>query len=228
MQLERPRETPELEARLRRLFPPAGPGTISSLSRTASVGAYPTGAPITQGPGLGPPLVLVVEGIVARLAHGADGGEFAYGLLRSGETGGIDALAIASHPDLGLTAWSDCVVARWSAGEVRDIAALDAPFALALLDVGLSLSSALARALDEMHSIDAVHRLARVLTRHPDLFFAATRPVLGRGNLATLMGTSREMMERCLRQLEQGDVVRRNATGGLKLLDPVALGELAG
>ena len=72
---------------------------------------------------------------------------------------------------------------------------------------------------------DAVERVARVLYRYRELFFAEP-PVLTRTHLPMLVGTSREMSGRVIRTLEARGVVARTGRQGLALRDPGTLERL--
>jgi hypothetical protein len=71
---------------------------------------------------------------------------------------------------------------------------------------------------------DARRRVIRVLARHRDLFFSDP-PVLSRAHLPGLVGTSREMTGRVIRDLERDGVVARVGRTGLRLLDATPLDE---
>jgi CRP-like cAMP-binding protein len=66
---------------------------------------------------------------------------------------------------------------------------------------------------------DARRRVLRILARHRELFFGE-RAVLSRSHLPGLVGTSREMTGRVLRQLEREGMIERFGRSGLRLLRP--------
>jgi CRP-like cAMP-binding protein len=66
---------------------------------------------------------------------------------------------------------------------------------------------------------NARRRVVRVLARHRDLFFVSP-VVLSRAHLPSLVGTSREMTGRVLRELEREGTVARVGRTGLRLLRP--------
>jgi CRP-like cAMP-binding protein len=66
---------------------------------------------------------------------------------------------------------------------------------------------------------DARGRVLRVLARHRELFFGDPA-VLSRTHLPGLVGTSREMTGRVLRQLEREGTLERFGRTGLRLLRP--------
>jgi CRP-like cAMP-binding protein len=66
----------------------------------------------------------------------------------------------------------------------------------------------------------------RVLARHQDMFFGDP-VILSRSHLPGLVGTSREMTGRVLRELEREGTVARVGRSGLRLLRPEQLDTLA-
>jgi CRP-like cAMP-binding protein len=128
--------------------------------------------------------------------------------------------AIASTPSsVELVALTDCVVAQWPGHDVRAIVADDPGMALDIVDsMAGSLHAVIERMEGFMHQ-DARRRVLRVLARHRDLFFGDPA-VLTRAHLPLLVGTSREMTGRVLRQLEREGTVSRVGRGGLQLLRP--------
>jgi len=78
------------------------------------------------------------------------------------------------------------------------------------------------QSLDGLLYLDTVRRIARVLHDKGDLFFADP-PILTRGHLPILVGSSREMVGRVLRLLESRGIVARVGRDRLRLLDPAAL-----
>jgi CRP-like cAMP-binding protein len=66
----------------------------------------------------------------------------------------------------------------------------------------------------------------RILAEHEAVFFGDS-PVLTRAHLPSLVGTSREMTARVLRELEREGVVLRVGRSGLRLLSREGLYEAA-
>lgn len=169
-------------------------------------------------------LVLVLEGYLALRRTTDDGRELMVRVLRAGDVGGI--MVIASRPAIfDIVALSDCRLVFWPAREIRALAATDAGFANDLLDHVLKTFEAVVEGLDGFIYQDALKRVARVLHRHRELFFAE-RPVLTRGHLSALVGTSREMTGRVLRVLKSQGVVA-GTRQGLQLLDGARLEAIA-
>ncbi len=81
--------------------------------------------------------------------------------------------------------------------------------------------------LDEFVHQSSRQRVVRVLARYGDLFFGQPA-VLSRSHLPSLVGTSREMTSRVIRQLEREGMVARVGRNGLQLLAPERLHDAAG
>ena len=73
--------------------------------------------------------------------------------------------------------------------------------------------------IDGLLHQNARRRVIRVLLRHRDLFFGEPA-VLTRAELPGLVGTSREMTGRVLRELEREGLIARVGRRGLRLLRP--------
>jgi CRP-like cAMP-binding protein len=209
------------------LLPHASGRSVHHLVTTATLVAHRAEAEIVAGSAMGPPFLIVLSGIVARMARGPDGHEVAYGLLVPGMAGGSMGLSPDPSPVLSLVSWTDAEVATWSRDTVRAMAHGDAGLALDLADIALELATVLASGIEDLMSVPAVERLARVLIRYESIAFDAHQPVLRRHHLTSLIGTSREMMERCIRTLEERRILVRTGNAGLLLLDRPALERFA-
>jgi CRP-like cAMP-binding protein len=110
-------------------------------------------------------------------------------------------------------------VALWPGPAIRALASVDPALAFAAIDsMAASLHQTLERIEGFLHQ-DARGRVLRVLARYEELFFG-TPAVLTRTHLPWLVGTSREMTARVLRQLEREGTVERFGRTGLRLLRP--------
>jgi CRP-like cAMP-binding protein len=140
------------------------------------------------------------------------------GVAQPGELFGWSGIAsVASSVE--LTALTECELAQWPGSEIRELACADPALALAAIDsLAGSLHAAVERIEGFLHQ-DARARVLRILARHRDLFFGQP-PVLTRAHLPGLVGTSREMTGRVLRQLERDGTVARIGRSGLQLLRP--------
>jgi len=160
---------------------------------------------------------------------------------RVAETGQVRAALIAgpgyfggirsiSDPDAEalyeLIALTDGRWATWDPRFMRDLALEDAGLALGLLDRSADFSVVLTMRLDERSFENARQRLAAILTRYGKAIFDTSRPVAQRADLAAMIGTSRVMMYKALLELEADGLVKRETSGGIKILDEERLAAL--
>ena len=80
--------------------------------------------------------------------------------------------------------------------------------------------------LDERSFENARQRMAAILTRYGKAIFDTPHPVAQRTDLAAMIGTSRVMMYRALREMEADGLVKRERSGGIWILDEDRLAEL--
>ena len=169
-------------------------------------------------------VVLIVAGHAGLRRATADGRLSMLRIVSRGEVAGFALLG--RRPMIAdLVALSDGTVARWTGEHLRTLVESDPGLGLDALDLALAASDQIAERSDALVHQDAVERVARVLYRYRDLFFAEP-PVLTRTHLPMLVGTSREMSGRVIRTLEARGVVARTGRQGLALLDPGALERL--
>ena len=100
-----------------------------------------------------------------------------------------------------MVALTDGVMAVWSGEDLRRFARDDGELALDVIDKLTLFLSMLTEKLDGFLHQDARRRVIRILARHRDLFFGEP-PILSRAHLPGLVGTSREMTGRVLREFE--------------------------
>jgi CRP-like cAMP-binding protein len=202
---------------LTRSLPACRPETVTTLVEAARLRTLHIGAPIyRQGEPV--PLTLIVRGYGAAKRTTASGHEIVSGVAPAGELFGWSGLA-AAPSSVELLALTECEVAQWSGPEIRGLAAEDQALAFAAIDsMAASLHAAIERIEGFLHQ-DARRRVLRVLANHRELFFGDPA-VLSRTHLPGLVGTSREMTGRVLRQLEREGTVERFGRTGLRLLRP--------
>ena len=169
------------------------------------------------------PMILVLEGygVFRRLTVG--GQQVDLGITDQGQVYGIIAIA-STISSADLVALTDCRIAFWPGPEARRLAAADAGFALAIIDRQAEFLRVMTENVDGYLHQGARRRVTRVLVRHLDLFFGDD-PVLSRSHLPALVGTSREMTSRVLRELEREGILARIGRSGLRLLRPEGLRE---
>jgi CRP-like cAMP-binding protein len=128
----------------------------------------------------------------------------------------------ASPSSVELIAVTECDVVQWPGQAIRALVVEDPALALAAID---SMADSLHATLESIEGFlhqDARRRVLRVLERHRALFFGDP-PILDRSHLPGLVGTSREMTGRVLRQLEREGTLERTGRTGLRLLRPERL-----
>jgi CRP-like cAMP-binding protein len=160
---------------------------------------------------------------------------------RVAETGQVRAALIAGPGYLGgirsisdpnadalyqLVAMREGTWATWDPRVVRGLALEDAGLAVDLLDHSSDFALVLDMRLDERSFESARQRMAAILTRYGRAIFDTPHPVAQRADLAAMIGTSRVMMYRVLSELEADGLVKRERTGGIKILDDERLAGL--
>jgi CRP-like cAMP-binding protein len=211
---------------LARLLPGADAGTLRRLERGGQQQTFcrrdllhARGKPL-------PPFVVLDGHVMAR--RGAETGQV-YGVLIAGP-GYFGGLRSISDPDgealyEGL-ALSDGAWAKWDPGFVRELALRDAGLAVGLLDLSSDFAVVLNVRLDERSFENVRQRTAAILIRYGKAIFDTSHPVAQRADLAAMIGTSRVEMYRTLRGLEADGLVKRERSGGIKILDEERLAGL--
>lgn len=194
--------------------------TIQQLTETVRVRTVQLGERIyTQGDPV--PLTIILEGYGAARRTTLGGKELVNGVAPPGVLFGWSGLASVPS-SVELVALTECRVAQWPGPVIRTLASSDPELALAAIDsMAWSLHQTVERIEDFLHQ-DARLRVVRVLARHRELFFGE-KPVLTRAHLPGLVGTTREMTGKVLRQLERDGTLARVERNGLKLLRPEQL-----
>ena len=207
----------ELGELLTRWLPTCKPETIDSLTESARLRAFHTGDRIYEQ-GEPVPLTLIIHGYGAARRTTTIGQEILSGVAPAGELFGWSGIS-APPSSVELVALTDGLVAQWPGTEVRTLAVADPALALAAID---SMAGSLHTTVELIEGFlhqDARRRVLRILARHRHLFFCEPA-VLTRTHLPGLVGTTREMTSRVLRQLEHEGLLRRVGRVGLRLLQP--------
>jgi CRP-like cAMP-binding protein len=220
-----PAQQDQVRELLVRSLPGCRPETIRALVETARIRTVHTGEKIYQQ-GEPVPLTLILRGYGAARRTTASGQELVSGVAPAGELFGWSGLASAPS-SVELAALTECEVAQWPGPEIRALALADPDLALAAIDsMAASLHATVERIEGFLHQ-DARRRVLRILVRHRELFFGEPA-VLSRAHLPSMVGTSREMTGRVLRQLEREGTIERFGRTGLRLLRPDRLEAGAG
>ena len=210
-------ESAELLALVERAMPGCGPDTYRHLLELARVVPvkrddviFRQGGPI--------PLTLVVRGHGAFRRTTIDGQVLMVDVARPSDLFGFSAIASTRSP-VDFVALSDGEMILWKGGDVRRLATSDSALALYVIDRMADFLTSITERLDGFLHQDSRRRVTRVLSRHRDLFFGDPA-ILSRSHLPGLVGTSREMTGRVLRELEAEGTLARVGRTGLHLLRP--------
>ena len=205
---------------LTRSLPDCRPETIEALVRIARLRVLQAGDPIYQQ-GDAVTLCLILHGFAVSQRTTADGQVIMSGVVPDDRLFGYSGIS-GSLSSVELIALTECAVAQWPTPELRSVVAGDVALAFAAID---SMAASLHQTIESIEGFlhqDARRRVLRVLSRYRDLIFRDP-PVLTRAHLPGLIGTSREMTGRVLRQLEREGTIERFGRTGLRLLSPDAL-----
>jgi len=210
-------ESAELPALIKRAMPGCSLETYQQLAETVRTVTVRRGDLIfRQGEPI--PLTLVIHGHGAFRRTTVDGQALTVGIAKPRDLFGFSAIAATRTP-VDFVALNDGEVMLWKGGDVRRLAASDPALALYVIDRMAEFLTSLTERLDGLLHQDARRRVIRVLGHHRDLFFGEPA-ILSRSHLPGLVGTSREMTGRVLRELEREGAVERVGRTGLRLLRP--------
>ncbi len=211
---------------LARLLPDADASTVRRLERAAHQQAF-SGRDLLHTMGIQlPPFIMLDGHVIARRV--AETGQVRAALIAGpGYLGGLRSI---SEPDgealYELVALSDGTWATWDPRFMRELALQDAALTVGLLDHSSDFAVVLNMRLDERSFESARQRLAAILTRYGKAIFDTPHPLAQRVDLAAMIGTSRGMMYRALRELEADGLVKRERSGGIRVLDEERLARL--
>jgi hypothetical protein len=179
-----------------RLLPRANAGTLRRLERAAQQRTFRR-RDLLHARGIALPPFVVLDGHVMDRRVAETGQVYAALIAGPGYLGGLRSI---SDPDAEafyeLVALTDGTWATWDPRFMRE---------LALEDAGLSVG---------------------LLDQASDFAFDTPHPVARRADLAAMIGTSRVMMGRALRELEADGLVKREPGGGIRILDEKRLAQL--
>jgi CRP-like cAMP-binding protein len=209
-----------------RLFPGADASTLSRLERAARTQTF-CRRDILHARGIALPPFVVLDGHVMDRRVAETGQVYAALIAGPGYLGGLRSISDPrAEAFYELVALTDGSWATWDPGFVRGLAEEDGRLAVGLLDQASDFGAVLNLRLDERSFETARQRMAAILTRYGKAIFDTPHPVARRADLAAMIGTSRVMMGRALRDLEADGLVEREHGGGIKILDAERLAGL--
>ena len=211
---------------LARLISNLAPKTMDRLEAAARRQAFKRGD-VLHARGMQLPPFILLEGHLLHRRVVETGQVRAALIAGPGFLGGLRSVSDPSADALyELAALSDGVWATWDPHLMRDLALHDANLAVGLLDLAAAYAVVLNVRLDERSFETARQRMAAILTRYGEEMFDTAHPIARRADLAAMIGTSRVLMYRTLRNLEDEGLVKRHRGGGISIVDPKALARL--
>jgi CRP-like cAMP-binding protein len=208
---------PDIETTIEGSLPGMAAQSVRALAKHGRIRLARGGEIIFQQ-GEEVPLILLLRGHGGFRRTTVDGQQVMVGIAYPKEIFGITS-ASGTIATVELVALNEVEAMLWRGDVLRRLIAEDPELALQVVDrLGLFLTI-LTEKVDGFLHQDARRRVIRILARHRDLFFGDP-PVLSRTHLPGLVGTSREMTGRVLRELEREQIVTRVGRTGLQLLDP--------
>jgi CRP-like cAMP-binding protein len=162
-----------------------------------------------------PPLTLMIRGFGSFRRTTIDGGQHIIGLCAPGAMFGYSAIG-SVHSTVDAVALTRAHAVQWPGREMRALVAADPGLALDVIDRLAQFVNLATERLDGFVYQDTRSRVLRVLIDYGELFFRDP-PVLSRGHLPSLVGTTREMTGRVLRGLESEGLIARVGRRGLVL-----------
>ena len=210
-----------------RLLPGAAAGTLPRLERAAHQRTFCRHDVLHARGRQLPPFVVLDGHVMTRRV--AETGQVRAALIAGpGYLGGLRSISDPDgEPFYELVALTDGTWATWDPGFVRVLALEDAGLAVDLLDLSSDYAVVLEVRLDERSFESARQRMAAILTRYGKVIFDTPHPVAQRADLAAMIGASRGMMYRALRELEADGLVKRQRGGGIAILEAERLAGLA-
>jgi CRP-like cAMP-binding protein len=211
---------------LAQLLPRAGAGTLRRLEHGARQQTF-SRRDLLHARGYQLPPFVVLDGHVMNRRVVETGQVYAALIAGPGYLGGLRSISDPEADALyELVALSDGTWATWDPGFMRQMALEDAGLAVGLLDLSSDFAVILNVRLDERSFASARQRMAAILLRYGSVIFDTPHPVAQRADLAAMIGTSRVMMYRTLRGLEEDGLVERQQGGGINVLDQEGLARL--
>ncbi|MDO9063518.1 MAG: helix-turn-helix domain-containing protein, partial [Microbacterium sp.] len=192
-----------------RLFPGADAGTLRRLEGAAQERTF-CRRDLLHARGLQLYPFVMLDGHVMARRVAETGQVYAALIAGPGYLGGVRSISDPGGEAIyELVALSDGAWATWDPRFVRGLALKDAGLAVDLLDHASDFTVVLNMRLDERSFENARQRMAAILTRYGKVVFDTPHPVAQRADLAAMIGTSRVMMYRALRELEADGLVKR-------------------
>jgi CRP-like cAMP-binding protein len=218
--------TGSIGSHIERLFPGADSRTLRRLEEASRQQTFDR-RDVLQARGIELPPFVLLDGHVMYRRVVETGQVRAVLIAGPGFFGGFRSISDPAADALyELVALTDGRWATWDPRLVRELALQDGDLAVALLDLYAEFAMVLNVRLDETSFATARQRMAAILMRYGDAIFDTRHPVAQRADLAAMIGTSRVMMYRTLRGLEDDGLVKRHRGGGISIVNHEKLARL--
>ena len=201
---------------IRAAFPRATDDSIRALA--ASAVPFALEPRTTRLPASRPTISLIVSGKVAVSQAAADGRVALLGLYGPGTLVGLPTFS-GGADILGMDVVLATTGVQWPSERVREVAEADCAMLQDVLEQLVHRVRLTLGLLEQQTFGTARARLAAFTVRHEDVVFSSGVPTVGRTQLAAMVGVSREMISRILRDWERTSIVGRIGRHGLVLLD---------
>lgn len=228
--IEKPGRSPEEALRSSQLFGGLDPTLRAQVAAQAIVRPYARGATILRRGDPGTGMVVVLQGRVRVGVTSEEGREMTLGILGPGDALGEMALIDGQERSADAVALEDSSVLLLERGKFLRLLRETPDLSLRLLVVMTERLRRANLALEDVALLPLEARLARLLTRLAEDYGkpAASEGIrielkLSQKDLATLVGSSREKVNRQLREWEQDGTVGKEQ-GYLVLRRPERLG----
>jgi CRP/FNR family transcriptional regulator, cyclic AMP receptor protein len=213
------------------IFQSLQPADVDLILARASVRRLARGAAVLRRGDPSGGMVVIMSGRVRVSVISEDGKEVTLSVLGTGEALGEMSLLDGEPCSADVTAQEDCVLLVIERGQFLALLRSNSALCLhlmALLTRRLRRANA---ALEDMASLDLPSRLGRLLARLASDYGVPVRSgtrievKLSQKDLSTLVGASREKVNRQIRQWEEDGVLSKDS-GRMVVVDPQALAPL--
>lgn len=206
------------------LLPGILPATRERLSALLTVRRFSRGE-LVQRQGEPLQLLFVIEGVASVTRTSRDGRRYTLVLVTPRDSFGFRCVWRPCESMYEMRALTELTVAGLPGPDVRRLAQADPGLAVALFDIAAESATVVLERLDETTFETARTRLAIVLLAYEQLITGRDASI-SRDELASLIGTSREMLGQALRDFESRGILARNGPV-IAILDREALKDAA-
>jgi CRP-like cAMP-binding protein len=199
------------------IFKVLGETDLDTIVARAAIKRVARGAPILRRGDANAGMVIVVTGRVRISVVSEDGKEVTLTVLGNGEVLGEMSLLDGEAVSADVTAQEDCVLMVIERAQFLNLLRQNSDLCLHLMSVLTRRLRRANAALEDMANLDLPTRLGRLLTRLADEYGVPVRGGtrievrLSQRDLSSLVGASREKVNKQLRQWEEDGVLGKDS-----------------